>query len=205
MSANSIQRLSAALAIVPLMLPATASSVKASDRSPTSNATSARPQTDFRPIDIQLQTANILAGRVVDAYGAIVPNAEILVTQASREIARATADESGEFRMTLPKGGIYLVKSGDSLQLIRAWTTTAAPPNSRGHLLLAPPTVIVRGQNGGGSFMVMSNGVAAAVGLTVAAGVATAIAVPLALNSNTHHNSPSMPPNNQTDLRPASP
>ena len=75
MSANSIQRLSAALAVVPLMLPATASSFEASDRSPTSNVTSARPQTDFRPIDIQLQTANILVGRVVDAHGAIVPNA----------------------------------------------------------------------------------------------------------------------------------
>lgn len=205
MSANSIQRLSAALAVVPLMLPATASSFEASDRSPTSNATSARPQTDFRPIDIQLQTANILVGRVVDAHGAIVPNAEILVTQASREITHTTADESGEFRMTLPKGGIYLVKSGDSLQLVRAWTTTAAPPNSRGHLLLAPPTVTVRGQNGGGNFMGMSNGVAAAVGLTVAAGVATAIAVPLALNSNPHSDSPSKLTNNQTELLPASP
>ena len=205
MPANSIQRLSAALAVVPMMLTAIPSSVEASDRSPNTNATSARSQADFRPIDIQLQTANILAGRVVDAHGVIIPSSEILVTQGSREIARATADESGEFRVTLPMGGIYLVKSGDSLQLVRAWTTTAAPPNSRSHLLLAPPTVIVRGQNGGGSFMGMSNGVATAVGLTVAAGVATAIAVPLALNSNPHSNSASPPPNNQTDLRPASP
>lgn len=205
MSTTSIQRLSAALAAVPLILPMMPDPVQANDQTPKQNSVATRPLTDFRPADIKLQPGNFLVGQVRDAHGAIVPNADILVTQAHREIARATANESGEFSVFVPKGGVYLVTSGDSLQLVRAWTAAAAPPNSRDQLLLVPPTIVVRGQNPGSSLLGMSSGTATVVGLAVAAGVATAIAVPLALNSNNKKSNNDTPPDNQAELRPATP
>ena len=201
MTPTSAARLAASLAAIPLLLPNISNSLYGAEPASKRMSVAERPVAHLRTVDVIFQSGNVLTGRVQDADGAIIPNAEILVTQANREIARTTATESGEFAVTLPKGGIYLVTSGDRLQLVRVWTTKAAPPNSQNELVLAPSTIVVRGQNPSGLFG-MNPGVSMFAGLVIGAGVATAIAVPVALNNADNSSNPATPANKQLEIKP---
>ncbi|HLQ46334.1 MAG TPA: hypothetical protein VK137_16440, partial [Planctomycetaceae bacterium] len=139
------------------------------------SATASEP----RPVDIVLLPGNVLAGAVVDADGVPRPDANLVVLLGHYEIARGKTDQAGEFAIAVPRGGVYLVASGRSVTVVRAWTATAAPPAAQYRVTLSPQSTVARGQSPAGRMDPL-------LGLLLVGGVAAAIAIPIALNNNGH-------------------
>ena len=92
--------------------------------------------------DVRFSSDGSFNGRVVDSAGTIAKNAEVVIRQGKKEIARCKADEKGVFSVGKLKSGTYQVSSGTTEGYFRAWEDQAAPPAARKYALL------VLGQNG---------------------------------------------------------
>lgn len=90
--------------------------------------------------DVALSRDNVLLGQVYDNNGPL-PDAEVLVSQGSREIVRVVADGRGVFQVALPHAGLYLVSSGTSVAVVRAWVRGTAPPNAARNVIVEPRTI----------------------------------------------------------------
>lgn len=139
----------AALTAVGLMLPPPA--VQAAGAAPRKMVVQT---TKASVIDIGLQSDGAFAGRVVDHTGTPAANAEVVVRQGQKEVARVQTDESGRFVVPGLKSGQYEVASGKTVGAFRVWQDAAAPPAAKEQALL------VLGQNGErGQFGGMGGGV----------------------------------------------
>ncbi len=183
----------ALVATLPLVDPGWTPSVQAAD--PPTTLPIVRPITaaEVRPMDVVLATNNLLVGQVLDAQGSAVAETEVIVTQGKQEVARTLTNQLGEFAVTLPRGGVYLVFTNRSAQVVRTWTAAAAPPMAADRAVLAERDEVIRAQMGGG----MIGNWGKPLALLVYAGIAAAIAIPIAINQ---HNK-----NKQTAVPPASP
>lgn len=99
--------------------------------------------------DITLSRDSALNGRVVDHAGSVVKQAEIVVRQGNKEIARMTANEAGVFSIAAMKPGTYQVSSGTTEGTFRVWKEQAAPPKSHANALIVLGQNGARGQYGG--------------------------------------------------------
>jgi hypothetical protein len=123
----------------------------------------------------------------------------VVVQAAGQEIARTLTDSEGNFRVDGLKGGVHRVNAADQQSLYRLWAPSTAPPAAQRGLMLVSATDVVRGQcdcgtpvcgsvcgssypstGGGGG---IGNWIASHPLLTAGA-IATAIAVPLALDDD---------------------
>ena len=91
--------------------------------------------------DVALSRDNVLLGQVSDRDGAPLSSTEVLVSQGSREIGRVLTDERGGFQVALPHAGLYLVSSGTSVAIVRAWVRGTAPPNAVRSVIVEPRTI----------------------------------------------------------------
>ncbi len=98
--------------------------------------------TEAKVLDITMSQEGAFAGRVIDFSGSAVADAEVVISQGNREIAKTTSDESGVFSVSGLKGGVYDVRSGNTAGQFRIWTATAAPESSKEQAL------VVLGKNG---------------------------------------------------------
>jgi hypothetical protein len=141
--------------------------------------------------DIALDDQGMLAGQVVDAQGAPVPNAPVSLKTGGQEVALVMSDDQGQFQVQGLQGGVYQITSAGHQGVYRLWTSQAAPPAATNALsIVSAPVEVVRGQygNGYGNGYGTGNGHLASFGQWIAehpimtAGVvAAAIAIPLAL------------------------
>ncbi len=90
--------------------------------------------------DVALTRDNVLLGQVYDNNGPR-PDAEVLVSQGSREIVHAMTDGRGVFQVALPHAGLYLLSSGTSVAVVRAWVRGTAPPNAARNVIVEPRTI----------------------------------------------------------------
>ena len=189
-SRPTLHKVAALLAAIPLTCPGWNSFAFASEPAagvPTPSHTINEQQI----LDVVLFPGNRLAGEVVDSSGLPQPNADVVVSLGRHEINRGMTNQSGKFLIEVPRGGVYLVTAGGSAKVVRTWTATVAPPVSKDHVTLAPPAII-RGQN-------PNVGSSAMPGLLLAAGIAAAIAIPIALSTSragdrSSHTSNTAPP-----------
>ena len=129
--------------------------------------------------DVTLAPGNVLWGQVQTSQAAPLGNADLVVTQAGREVARTATDAQGNFQISGIRGGTYTLATAGSATTIRVWTANAAPPSAQHGVLLVERGDVVRGQGAGGTFW------RTVTNPWVSAGVITAaIAVPIALNNN---------------------
>ncbi len=139
-SMNLVKGAAVALATLGLMLPA-----------PQVQAASSQPMkvrvVDASVLDIGMQDG-VFAGRVVDHTGTVAKNAEVVVRQGSKEVARATTDESGRFAVEGLRGGVYEVASGKTVGNYRVWDAEMAPPSANEQALLVLGENGTRGQFG---------------------------------------------------------
>ncbi len=97
--------------------------------------------------DVVLQADGALIGRVVDSHGTAVRGRDVSIRHAQGLLATARTDETGRFAIRGLDGGSYLLESGSSRGVVRAWTATAAPPSAhQGIVLIADNQTVVRGQ-----------------------------------------------------------
>jgi hypothetical protein len=149
---------------------------------PAANAAVVAPAST--PRDVALQKDGVLVGHVVDAQGAVLAEAPVSIRLAGKEIARVQSDKNGQFSVPNLKGGVYEVATVGSNEVYRAWAPRTAPPVAQKGVLMVANGDVVRGQYGG------PLGWMAAHPIATGAIVATAIAVPLALDDDDDPASP---------------
>lgn len=170
------QRLAAALACVGMLVqPAMATSPVAA-----------------APIaDVALASGGVFSGKVVNAQGAPLAEKMVSVRQAGQEVASTKTDQQGAFTVEGLNGGLYQVVSEGGVVSYRLWAANTAPPAANQAALIVTGDDIVNGQycntcppNACGCPPGKGAGIMGWVRehpLLVAAGIATAIAVPLAV------------------------
>ena len=178
-----LQIVVALFATLPMLCPAWTNLATANDFPPNNSSTprdSVRPDpsTDSRPVDVVLGTGNLLPGRVVTSLDEPITDTELIVTQARQEVARVITNENGEFQVRLPRGGVYLLSTTRSVSVVRAWTTTAAPPTALTSVTLVE-RLVVRGQDEDSPPKRRHGKGLLLLGITAA--LAAAIALPLAV------------------------
>ena len=124
--------------------------------------------------DVALAGGQSFQGVVLAESGEPLADAEVVVSQLGREVARTTSDTSGRFAFQNLRGGLHLVRAGQGAGLYRFWAAGTAPPNARSHVTLVD-AVTVRGQRPLSSLFTSK-----AVILTLIVGAA--VAIPIAVH-----------------------
>ena len=163
MKIRFIQRAAAAVACIGLLLPP---SVQAAP------ATAMKTQGD-----IALREGGLLVGQVVDARGKALPKIDVAILQGEDEVVRSKTDKNGVFAAKGLRGGEYRVVTGGGQVAYRLWAPKTAPPAASHTALVVTGEPVVNGNLGHGGLV----GWVSEHPLLVAAGIATAIAVPIAV------------------------
>ena len=129
--------------------------------------------------DVALASGGVFAGQVVDAEGRPQAGTVVAVSQQQQVLATVLADQKGQFSIRGLQGGMYQVTVGSKMANYRLWAADTAPPNAqRSALLIADQGQdVVRGQGPSRLRYWLTNP------WVLAVGVATAIAVPIALSN----------------------
>jgi hypothetical protein len=125
--------------------------------------------------DVALTAGGGFCGQVVDAQGRPQAATQVLVCRQQQVMATTTTDQNGQFSLHGLQGGIYQIFAGQGMKNFRLWAPGTAPPAARQSALLVAGDQVVRGQ-GGLRYWLTNPWV-------LAIGVATAIAVPIALSN----------------------
>lgn len=124
--------------------------------------------------DVALRDGGIFVGKVVSTQGAPVASAAVSIRQGDNEVAQTVTNEEGVFAAQGLHNGVYQVVADNGVASYRFWSAEMAPPAANNSALIVTGNTVVNGQGGIGSWVRNHP-------LLVAAGVATAIAVPLAV------------------------
>lgn len=150
------------------------------------------------PRDVALHEGGVLMGQALNAQGIAIAGVQVNVLASSKEIARVQTDKDGMFRVAGLTGGVHLVDVGGQQGVYRLWAPSTAPPAAQRGLMLVTDTDVVRGQCGCGTPVCGSpvcgsccGGGGGGIGgwmanhpLITAGAIATAIAVPLAVDDD---------------------
>lgn len=96
--------------------------------------TAKNPQPNF--VDAKLADDGALYGKVVDAAGVGISDANIILKQNNNTVAQSKSMEGGLFRIAPLNGGIYTAIAGGQPTNLRLWTKNAAPPAVVSEVLL---------------------------------------------------------------------
>lgn len=153
--------------------------------------------------DVALDVGGALHGQVVDVHGNPLARTPVTVRHLDREVGRAISDESGHFRVTGLRGGVYGIVVGETAALCRLWVADTAPPSARPGALVVVGDEPVLGQGRCGPWGCdpccpppqtcrrlkcwLANP------LVIAGIIATAVAIPVAIH-NCREREPASPP-----------
>jgi hypothetical protein len=98
--------------------------------------------------DVALADGGALTGQVMTAQGAPVAETPVVVSVQGREVSRATTNADGAFIASGLKGGVYEVSTPDSRGVYRLWAPRTAPPAARQGVMIVSGTETVLGQYG---------------------------------------------------------
>lgn len=133
--------------------------------------------------DVALADGGVFVGKVVNAQGAPIAATTVSIRQAGQEVASAVTDETGSFAAAGLRGGQYEVVAADGSVVYRLWAPGTAPPAANTAALVVTGSEVFSGQyapyseggNGGLLRWIKNHPI------LVGAGIATAIAVPIAV------------------------
>lgn len=121
--------------------------------------------------DIKLGESGRLVGFVVDGQGNPVDKAKVRIFHHDRRIAAATTNVRGLYIVKGLRGGVHVVRAGNSEAAFRFWTNKSAPPIAKQSALNVSESTTIRGQMGdmyGGNPAMVGLGAVAIAGLVVA-------------------------------------
>ena len=118
-----------------------------------------------------------LSGQVVDGEVNALAGRRVIVRQGRHHVAGVITDANGRFTIRGLHGGTFLLATAGATMMVRAWSAGTAPPSAAGQVTLVVTKTIVRGQDAEvtgtwGEFL---------TNFWVLSGIATAIALPIAL------------------------
>ena len=140
-------------------------------------------------LDVALADGGVLHGQVVNAQGVGAAGMPVYIRTQDRDVAAATTAADGTFAVQGLKGGVYQVSTLQGHGVYRLWSAGTAPPAAQNGAIVYTQSgavdagVVHYTQNGGedGALkMLLTNPI------VIAGLVATAIALPIALNQ-WHH------------------
>ena len=166
MKIMTLQRVAAAVACLGMIVPSAWSA-------------EAPAQPAAASLDVSLGAEGLFRGQLLDAQGVAQKGVEVAMLYNGREVVRTTTDENGAFAAKGLRGGEYQVVAMNQAASYRLWNAGQAPPAARPSALMIANTNVVNGQYSGGvlNWMKMHP-------LIVAGVVATAVAVPVAINAS---------------------
>jgi len=141
-------------------------------------ALGANPVAGGVAIDVALEGGGVLSGTVVNADGVALVGTPVVLLQNGREIASATTDDQGQFKLTGVRGGVYQIATAAGGGIYRLWAPGTAPPSAEQAALVVAGDDVVRGQFGSGALGLLSNP------WVIGGFFAAAIAIPLAVNGS---------------------
>lgn len=139
--------------------------------SKTASQSSVKSQADLKPrknarveiSDVSLGAKGKLTGFVLDGQGKAVAGSRVIVRLGRRNVAEATTDAMGQFRVEGLRGGVYQIVHADGVSVFRVWKNGTAPRSAKlNALLIARKQRVVRGQDGVGPLAMMEPGTLAA-------------------------------------------
>lgn len=162
--------------------------------------TAATPATaQSHSADVALSAGGSLTGQLVTAQGVGLSQTQVAIYRDGKEVAHATTDQTGAFRVDGLRGGVYDVVAPGYHGQYRLWSPDAAPPAANHGLLMVAGDQAVLGQNCGpygacgpaapacgacgGPFAAVTGWVAEHP-LMTAGIIAAAIAIPLAIDDD---------------------
>jgi hypothetical protein len=142
--------------------------------------------------DVALGPDGELTGRAINEQGQPWADAQVELLNDNKVVAKPVTDERGQFRVLRLRGGVYQLRSRNSLTHFRAWTVGTAPPSAEVGVTLSQGVVRGQGCTTPGCTTAGCGGrcgQGSALGLlmhplVITAGVAAAIAIPLALDDD---------------------
>ena len=147
--------------------------------------------------DVALDAGGTLHGRVVDVQGNPLGGTAVAIRHLDRELARTISDESGRFRLTGLRGGVYGIVAGQSGTVFRLWIPNTAPPSAQPAALVVVGGEQTLAQGGCGPWGCDPSRPARqtcdrlkcwlANPLVIAGIIATAVAIPVALHNARDH------------------
>jgi hypothetical protein len=175
--------------------------VQAAGTAPNADTRGRAPETLPEIVDVALGDGGTFCGQVVDAQGQPLARTTVSVRNLDREVASAVSDESGHFRMTGLRGGMYGIVAGEAVGTCRLWAANTAPPSAQPAALVVVGGEQVLGQGPFGGFKccppkhrpVLCRSPLSqmkfwlAHPLVIAGIVATAVAIPVAIHNSKSH------------------
>ncbi|MEX2093512.1 MAG: carboxypeptidase-like regulatory domain-containing protein [Pirellulales bacterium] len=136
--------------------------------------------------DVELAVGGLLVGRLLDANGRPLDNADISIQSGSKTLASTRTDAEGVFAVSNLRGGVHQITTADNVQLCRLWAHGTAPPRTAKSIDVVSGSDVVRGQYGPppGNRMWKKAKVWATNPWIVGGVVAAAVAIPVALSDN---------------------
>ncbi len=136
--------------------------------------------------DVELGYGGLLVGRLLDANGRPLPNADVSLLTGGKQLATTKTDADGVFAVAKLHGGVHEVATQDNIRLFRLWAPGTAPPHSPQSIDIVAGSDVVRGQYGPppGNRFVRKAKVWATNPFVVGGVVAAAVAIPVALSDN---------------------
>jgi hypothetical protein len=95
--------------------------------------------------DVSLGEGESFHGVVLSDSGQPIADAEVELSQLGHPVAVSRTDDAGQFGFQGLRGGVHLVKAGQSAQLLRLWAPGTAPPHAQNGVTLSEQ-LTVRGQ-----------------------------------------------------------
>ena len=170
-----IKSLAVSLACFGMVIPQTVIAAPPSRTLALARPASARGQ-DSVILDVALRDGGVLVGQIVTAEGTALAKTPVSLQQNGKELVRTATDANGMYAVKGLRGGVYHVVSGKTAETYRLWAPGTAPPSAKDAALLVEGNGVVRGQ--GRALSMLSNP------WVLTAIIATAIAVPIAVNNS---------------------
>jgi len=139
-------------------------------------------------IDVALMDGGKLLGHVVDLQGVSMKNVAVSLRYQGQEVRTTRTDQQGRFLIHGLHGGVYEIVAGNGRGVFRLWSAATAPPLSARGVLIVSGNNTVRSQ---GAESILPGGFGSMSSTLVITGVvATAAAVPVAINNTKRPSSP---------------
>jgi hypothetical protein len=136
--------------------------------------------------DVELGFGGLLVGRLLDANGRPLQDAEVSILTGDKQLAATRTDAEGVFAVSNLRGGVHQITTADSVQLCRLWAPGTAPPQAAKSIDVISDSATIRGQYGPppGNRLLRKAKVWATNPFVVGGVVAAAVAIPVALSDN---------------------
>lgn len=136
--------------------------------------------------DVELARGGLLVGRLLDANGRPLRDADVSVLAGGKTLASMRTDADGVFAVSNLRGGVHEITTADNVQVCRLWAHGTAPPHTPRSIDVVSGSEVIRGQYGPppGNRFVRKAKVWATNPLIVGGVIAAAVAIPVALSDD---------------------